>query len=390
MFNSLDPDTLLEGMLTRLNALSDGNIQPGIHSPIRVIFEAVALALVEYGYELNKVPDETVIRLLQVAGLQLTGGTKATGNVTIQLLAPATSNLAIPLGTGFTTPDGLIFYSTVDSSFTIGTDLLTVPVESELVGAKYNVPARNITQILASLALGSVDSVYNSEPMSGGSNAETEGESLELAKNFMREDGNLVTANDFRLATLDILGVGSRAIIIPNLSENRLEVENQTVHINALKPDESPLTNSEKTNIIDTISGRILVGTTIYVSDISLIELRLQVVLKLASGNPGDCFNEVLNRVKSYLDPLSWPSEQSVMYKELEYLARDNPYTSYIQSVAIATEGSEYQVTNIPMPTPWHLPKLGHLNVELVDTNGVTYSYGYGLFDDEPEQQIFP
>ena len=72
-----------------------------------------------------------------------------------------------------------------------------------------------------------------------------------------------------------------------------------------------------------------------------------------------------------------------------EYLARDDVQVDFVQGAYIGLPSADtYETLNVPMPNEWTFPRLGLFILDMVAPSGVTYSYGYGLFDDEPETPI--
>lgn len=392
-FASLDPDVLLQGMLDRLAVLSDGEMADlPSHSPIRVMFEAIAFSLVEYGNELNGLPEAIIVRMLELSGMNLTGGSKAGAKVTLEFVSPLVSSLTIPSGTLFSA-SSLRFRSVGTVTANPGSSILDVDVEAEGVGTDYNVPRRNIITMLSNVGNGLIASVYNADPASGGSNPESLSESLSLSTAFMSDYEALITASDFKAAVGSNLGVNTLTIPIAGLSEDRLSIESDTgvVHLNVLKPDFTDITQSEKDDLIAGLEPRLLIGTRVYVSGVSLVVLDIKGVVKLVQGaNPGDVFADTRERMLAYLNPLNWDPGESVNYKELEYVCRDDSRVKLVNGVSLKEQGSDgdYVVTNLPMPNEWTLPVMGHFALSMVDSAGRVYDYGYGFFDDEPETPV--
>lgn len=391
-FNSLVPDELVDKMLERLAILSDGKLADlSVHSPIRVIFEALTLALVEYGYRVNQLPDAILVRLLGLSGMQVSLGNRATGDITIDFTVPLSADFTVPLGTEFFTKEGLTYTNEAAVVIPIGSMSGSVPVVASNVGSQYNVGARTVTNITSTVSLGLISAIYNASPMVGGSNPDNQAQSILRAKSFLSESKSLVTKSDYAMAALQLLPDGSRVLPIANLSADNLGITTTpTVHTKILKPDFTPLTPTEKTNIYNALIDRVTIGTDLIISDCNVVTYDIKVIVRIeTTANPGDVFKSMRERINTYMNPLSWTPKRSLMYKEIEYLARDDVQVDFVQGAYIGLPSADtYETLNVPMPNEWTFPRLGLFILDMVAPSGVTYSYGYGLFDDEPETPI--
>ena len=134
-----------------------------------------------YSYDINTKSGQELDVFCNLFGVYRQQGKRASGTVTFTASSSQIANITIPLGTQVAIPvnsstatPAIYFSTTAPAVLLAGETSVDVPVLSTLAGSAYNVPANSISSLVTSLI--SVSSVNNSQPMSGGSDPESDAE----------------------------------------------------------------------------------------------------------------------------------------------------------------------------------------------------------------------
>lgn len=177
-------------ILARLIAalqLKDPAWDISVGSPEYTILEAVANELATqgntstlqtYSLDINTMSGSQLDDFVANFGIYRLQGQRATGSVIFSTGVPATTNIAIPLGTQVYVPainsSGVYTYfqTTAPGILLSGTTSIQIPIEATLTGQSGNLAASSITGISTNLV--GITSVTNPSPTSGGQDPETD------------------------------------------------------------------------------------------------------------------------------------------------------------------------------------------------------------------------
>lgn len=381
---TIDPrneEALVAYGLDRVYSASGGRINDfSLSSPARVLIEGLAFAAAEFLYQANKVLESLEVQLLQTAGIQQKEGSAAVATLTFTLTAP--------LGNAFIIPAG---YECKAGDRTFSTDeLLLIPSGSisgsvnatcTTLGTEGNVGKFAINQLTQPLAF--LGSVTNTTAASGGSNGETIEDTKARAFASFRRRG-LVSGEDYEQEVRSLLGESSVAIAIGNLSADRTAVEKGVVHIFALNGDGSALNGAQQSDLQQRLKVKTHLTIEVYVSNLEIIEMSVQVVAQVLSGENPEAIAIAINReLTSYLSPSGGAGiGETVLVKELEYVIRSVPGVDYVQSATIGGWLETLYSSNFAIPNRWSAPRLRSFVCTLVQS-GEEYIYAFG--DGDPD-----
>ena len=345
-------------------------------SPARALIEGQAFAGAELLYYVNRLPEALAIEFLKIAGIQRRLGIAAKATITFTLSASLSTSFVVPQNYKCKTNSGVAF--TTDEVLVIpaGQTQGSVVATCTQLGTAGNVGAytiRSLTQPLAFLS-----GCTNTAPATGGLNEETLDEVKSRAFAAIRRRG-LVTADDYNNEAIGVLGAGSVAYTIGNLSADKTSYNLGSVHVFCLNRDGSLLSEAQRAATQTALQNRSHVSTAVYVSNIDLVDTDISVVARLIPGtNPESVADAIFARLVSYLEPGRLQLGQTIILKEVEYVIR-GAGVEFVQSVAIGEKLQPRISTNFALPYPYSAAKLNALTVELTSENStVPYVKFYG------------
>jgi hypothetical protein len=385
----LEPSQMVTRALDVIVENSEGKIKDvSIHSPLTALTEGLIWTELEFIAVLNQLPYAMLLAMLNTYGYQLALGSASLATVTVTLTTAIGSDISIAPGWRLAS-GSLIFVSTTALLIPAGQITASVDVVSEGVGSIYNVQPGAINGI-APLSANSefIASLANLKASSGGLDAETVQDALLRATTLLHSRDALITLPDYENLASAIAGSGSRAVAVPSLGNDKISRELGCVHVFILNSNLLPASTAQLIDIERQMSLSVVAGTAVYISEIKLLDVAVKVICRLKDGvNPDDAFEVITTAINNYLDPYKWDAKlHSVLLKELEYLARDNPFVDFIQGCYMRVDDSQvFSALNIQLPNSYTLPRLLHLTVNMSSPLG-EYSYGYGIDPrDTPE-----
>lgn len=337
------------------------------HNPLAALTQGQAFAGAELLYYANKQTLALVLKFLEVTGAVRKLGTKATVNLTFTLTAPINTAFLIPKGFEATNRQG-------DRSFLTDADLVipagqisgTVSATAAELGEGYNLPAYTInlfTQPLAFLA-----TVINTEASQGGAQAQTIEEAIAQALVALRRR-NIVTADDYQDAAIEVLGSGSRVKAIGLLGADKIGYQLGAVHLFCLDQSGIPINQAQAADILNTLSPRIQIGTALYVSPMSLLNIEGVIVAKLISGeDPETVGDRLWIAFSAYLSRN--PVGETLLIRETEHELRFAGGLEKIDQFTLNGINS-----NIEMPNVYTTAQAYSLEVNLVTDTGEIISF---------------
>ncbi|AFY49018.1 Baseplate J-like protein [Nostoc sp. PCC 7524] len=343
------------------------------NSPVAALIQGQAFAGAELLYYINQLPLALVIDFLKITGVERSLGTKATTTLTFTLITPQSTTFTIPEGFEVVDLSGRYsFFTDAPLQIPPGLTSGSVTATAEEVGSAYNLAPYTI--VGATQPLTFLSQVVNTEPSSGGTDAETVEETISrgLAQLRLR---NLVSANDYEQAAENILGQGSVAKAIGLLSQNKLNTEELgAVHLFLLNANQEPANQAQISQVRNQLSSRIQLGTRLYISPMELLPISGDLIAKLVPGAKLDeVINDLWEAYQDYLNPSTYPPGQDVIMNEVEYHLR---LTGGIKDIQLLSLNN--QPVNVPLPNLYTLPTPYSLFIQLVDVEGNIYQQVMG------------
>jgi uncharacterized phage protein gp47/JayE len=199
-----DIETWIIGNQSTVTSFREGNV---LTSMLEAFSRELAALYVKTsaGYDLA---------LKQIPGyafnMQKLPGAYATGDVTFECVAPAGSDIHIPIGTLVATGDGLTFETQVEAIIALGNTTSGVTgVQAVELGESYNVPSLEIVSIVTPVE--GVDSVSNANAMTGGRLEESDANYLTRFALFISGLGKS-NKNGLIAGALTVSGVKSASV----------------------------------------------------------------------------------------------------------------------------------------------------------------------------------
>lgn len=345
------------------------------HNPLAALTQGQAFAGAELLYYANKLPIALVLKFLEVVGAVRSLGSKATVNLTFTLTAPIGTEFLIPQGFEATNRRGDRSFLT-DAGLVIPAGQIsgTVSATAAETGTDYNLPAYTINQFTQPLAF--LSTVVNTEASQGGAAAQTIEEAIAQALTALRRR-NLVTADDYENAAIEVLGSGSRAVAIGLLGADQIGYQLGAVHLFCLDSAGIPINQAQINQVLTTLSPKIQIGTSIYISPMPILNIEAVIVAKLASGEDPEVVGDRLwATLLAYLNRNA--PGATLLIRETEYELRFVGGLEKIDQFTLNGVNS-----NIEMPNAFTIPQAYSLDVRLVTDTGDTISFLRG--EGEPE-----
>lgn len=347
-----------------------------VGSPAAAIIEGVVYPVSELLWFLNMLPEALALEVLRLSGVSRSAGTIARGSVTFLLAAPVSSNFFVSQGYKIPFKDG--YYSTTSPLLIpAGSTQGSVAVEASDVGSQYNLPAFGLLQTNQTLTY--LQSVYNSEPLTGGTDLEPLEETISRAQLALRSRNVLVSVEDYEQKAQELLGFGSKATCIPLLSANKQSEATGQVHVFLVGKENEIPSLATCQSIQRDLRQLSFVGSTVWVSPVSLVNVSADVTLRVDQISL-ELAEEVYEALKTHLEPSNFTLGSSVRLKELEYLVRTVIGVTEVVSVLINKEA-----VNVPMPNRHSTPFLDLVTVSLVDKVGYEQTYYLGTTDGDTD-----
>ena len=350
------------------NGLLSNSIDLG--SPERALIEGFSFAAAELLYRLNKLPEAAVIEFLQIAGVQRILGTAASVRLTFTLTQSLSNTFTVPSGYLVTSVSGQIQFTT-DEILQIppGNISGSIGATCTEIGTQGNLSAYTLTRLSESLAF--LKSVTNTEPSTGGNDAESLDTTKARGFAAIRRRG-LISADDYVQETITVLGAGSVAAAIGNLAADKISERIGSVHVFALGPGGLALTTQQISDLQTALAAKSPVAVSVYVSSIDRLALTITVIAQQVPGsNVETVAQAIYARINNHLAPAERVIGEPVILSEISFQAR-LAGVEYVQTVTMGEAGSTEQPIDINMPNQYALPYLQTLNVQLVLNQQVT------------------
>jgi uncharacterized phage protein gp47/JayE len=384
----LDPNNdeeLTQLALSRTYSASEGKLSDfSESSPLFWLVRAQVFCIAELLWYLNKLPEALALEVLRLSGVQRSAGTKATGKIVFLLQSPLLTDFIvnpgyfIPLRSTASTATGQTAgYLTTDQLVIPAGGLYgSVAIEAIEVGTAYNQAAFSLTT--ASVGLAYVQSLYNDEPLTGGTDLEPLEVTLARAQTALRSRGVLVSALDFEESAESLLGAGSRATCIPLLSSDRETYQVGQVHVFLVGADGMPPSTGTCQSIKSELQQQSFAASSVWVSPVSMEPVTVSVIANVEQISL-EIAKDLETAIADYLSPQSFILGSTIKVKEIEYLSRSVFGVTEIQSVLL-----DNQAVNRPMPLLYSQPFLETLEVTLIQS-GASETFYLGTGDGDTD-----
>lgn len=314
---NLDPrsdEELLTQTQLRVRNASGGTLTdfaPG--GPLAALTEGQVYLTGALLWSLNQLPPAIALEVMRYSGIERSQGTKAQGALTFTLEAVRSRDYVLPTGyriefsrLGYRLTEPLI----IPSGFLEA----TATVEAEEAGTLHNLPARQFS----STRLAGLDTIVNQEAISGGTEPESLGRTLQRCQEFIRSKGAIVTPGQYREATLDYLGEGSSAVVFPLLAEDRERSITGHVHVVATDSTGDPLSGPLLEALREELTSRAIAGSYTHVSNPDLLPLKLVIAARVEEIDP-DLTGEVWAFLLEALKPGNYPIGQDLLLSDIQF-----------------------------------------------------------------------
>jgi len=347
------------------NALNDFSDS----GPLGVLLRAQAFAGAELLYRANQLPLALAVKLLELTGVRRRLGSKAVVNLTFSLTAPRSTPFVVPKG--FEVVDGSgerTFITEEILTIPAGSGLGAVSAIAEEPGEGYNLPAYTINQLTQPLTF--LASVVNLDSAQGGASAESIESAIDRGLVALRAR-NPVSANDFELEAEAVMGAGSKAKSIGLLGPDRLTEQPGASHLFLLSATGEPANIAVQTQVRTALSGRLMLGSALYISPMELVAVQGGIIARLLEGFEPEVVADALWKAyQNYLAPAAYNPGEALLIQELGHNLRFTAGLDFLDELSLNDE-----LQNIPMPNAYTLPQAFSLNIKLTDTDGNLFEF---------------
>lgn len=375
---TLDPqqdEEMIAQAYERIQAASDNLITDfSPSSPVAALVEGQVFVVAELLWYLNQLPTALALEVLRLSGVSRNAGTKARGQLNFLLSSPLASDFLV--SSGFVVPYKDAGYATVDTLIIPAGSLEgSVAVEAMVEGKVYNAPAFAVSG--SSTGLSYLQSIYNPDPITGGSDLEPIEETIRRSQLALRTRNTLVTIEDYENKASELLGFGSRATAYPLISSDRHTEVAGNVHVFAVDSIGKPPSAVTCSSVQQALKALSFAGSSVWVSPVELVQVNIETVLRVPNVSQAIADN-IYKALFDYLSPLQFPLGGSIRIKELEYLVRSVDSVLEVTTLLINS-----QAVNLPMANRYTTPELDVVTVSLVDDLGRSHSYFLGVTDGD-------
>ena len=225
-------------------------------------------------------------------GISRNMGSKAAGCVRFT----GNNGVAIPGGTQIQTGGGLIYTTTDSGILTEG--ILDLQVTAEDIGIKYNVPAGSLIQLPVQVV--GITGVTNIEPITGGSDIESDQSLLQRVLIKVRMPSTSGNANDYKLWALSVGGIGD-AKVFPVWDGPG------TVKVIVIDTEKKPANMNLVSSVSEVIENNRPIGAKVDVAAAQPLIIDINVtVIKDSSNTLEQIKEEVAVKVGDYLKSIAF------------------------------------------------------------------------------------
>ncbi|AKL88322.1 hypothetical protein BH789_gp041 [Gordonia phage GMA6] len=364
-----DPNDILRTAITELQSRMPG-WNPREDNTEVMLMEALAVAVSESVYAINRLPNAIMTALMRLYGIERDAGAFATTTVEFQVVntmgytIPARTRLLLPPEQGY---GSTVFETTAALTIPYGMTSGTIPVTAtEVTDVVNGVPPATRFQVLDQLQY--VNGVVNTEIVLGGRVPESDKAWFNRGvQRFGRLTDTLVTPNHFELAALEDPTV-RRARALDNF-DSTLGTGvpgDHPGHLTlALYGDGGIMPAVEKQAVIDSFTTRKFAPLILHTVDPVITTVNVNVRVKPNRGYPNErVVDAVSTAVRNWLNTDVWPWKATVYYNELMGVVAELPEVDYVTQL-IEPASDVYLAGSAP------LANLGTINVSIASEANV-------------------
>lgn len=374
VLDNRNEEEILEQMFLRAVIMSQGTLTDTRQgSPIAAIFEGLAYALSELLWYMNLLPESVALEVMRYStGIERIDGVAASGDFAFLLSETRGSDFVI-LKNSFRIPY-LDSYFTPDNDIVIpsGTLEIVATMTCATTGSKYN-----LTEPLAlnssNPPLLGLARVYNSVPITNATDVEPLETTLSRMQAFIRRGETLVSASDYELKIVEIMGDGSRALAIPLMNGDYQENVAGHVHVFGVLPDGNLPNTTQCFTYRTELTRNTFAGSYTWVSPVALDTIDVSLVIK-SNDLTYTTASGIGDTVKEFFSHKSYPMGATIVLSDLEYFIRRNNEDSVITILSTLVNSES---VDVPLSKKWAIPRLNTCDITLTDgINSYTYYTG--------------
>jgi uncharacterized phage protein gp47/JayE len=243
------------------------------------------------------------------------------------------------------------------------------------IGSRYN--AKPFDILATTTGLGRVQSVFNRQQFTGGSDIESLDSLVKRCQASTVSRNAVITATDYELAAQAVLGDGSRAVAAPNLAADGYTSQQYSVVVFLLDSLGKPASATTCQQVAAELKSKILIGSNVACLPAVLKPIDVVATLNVRELSE-DISASVIEGIRAYLDPATYDGGEVVLHNELAYVARTVQGVRSVDSVLLNGNAIDYQLEQ-----PWHFPVAGYITVEQVDGKGLALSTSASFGDED-------
>jgi hypothetical protein len=373
----LDPeneDELLALAIDRTREASQGvlsDFSPG--SPLAAILEGQVFTIAELLYYLNLLPEALALESFRLLGITRNQGTYATGYLNFQLVNSLGNNFVLPAG--YRLPNG-------EASWVLEEQLLipsgaleaSVLVTSDTVGSQYNLDAYGYVN--TNPGLNFVGSIFNPEPITGGTDLEDLADTVTRAQNVLRSRQALVSLTDYEVRA-NSLTIGASKCI-PFLNSDKTNHAPGQVHCFITDALGIPGTNALCDSVKAQMSPDIFAASNLWVSPLELLPVNIEVNVGCENASEPLGY-DIEDAIETYLSPLSYPWGEKLRLSEIAYIVRQ--VTDVLNVDSVLFNG---QAVDISMPNSYTCPQSNDITINMMQGDAIVLTLVGGQGDGDP------
>lgn len=371
ILDAQNEDELTQLAYARIKTASGNTIndfRPG--SAIAALVEGQTFALAELLYYLNMMPEAIAIEVFRLYGVERSLGTQAAGELTFTLTQPTSDIFILPAGYSIPYLDGQF---TLLSSLVIGigNSEATVSVRCDKVGAQYNANAYDV--LITSIGLAKVGTIYNRNPITGGSDLETVDNLVARCQAATVSRTSIITKLDYELAAQKEMGVGSRAVLLPNLGSDGIAFKQASIGLFLLDAAGRPASLTTCSTVRAALVDRVLIGTDVNCFPAELNIIAIEVFCNVS--NLSDAVGKtIIKAILAYMNPVTFNGGAQLRHNEIEYVARQVPGVTSVDSVLMNGDAID-----LLAPRRYSFFYADSVSVSMIDPLGLTLTVYGGL-----------
>ncbi len=288
------------------------------HNPLKVFASTLSRLGAEVLWYVNKLPRALAVAFLNLAGVQRSLGQAARVSLRFSLSGAVTTPYSIPIGFEVQ-PDSSLVNTASELTFRTIETLVILPgqsygdvlAECTTLGTIGNVPRKTLTRF--SIPYANIADVRNLEDAYGGADAESLEQVGSRALTAIRVRDTLISQSDYELTAMSLLGEGSRAIALSSIGADGSQYQIGSVHVFGIKSDRTVPSQAECDDLQNRLSALVPLGTSVYFSAATLVQVDLKVIIQLRDGfDPAQVFTDMQDAISAFIDPATYSEKDYV------------------------------------------------------------------------------